>query len=434
MIKTTLLRGALLLALLLPAAPAIADQSSLCLPTSGVVSGLTIVTGANAAMKALVTTASGSSQPENDCSGAPIEGQEWLDKSGADPVKKIFDGEDWLTEGTLDVATHSWLPPIGGGASSIASASTTDLWSVPESYVVITGTTTIMKLAGSGAVVGTVKTVSFAGGLTLSHDGTQLILPGARSLTTAVGDKAIVVALGGGNVAVVDYSPASGLATNFAPTGTVISGLYASCPATTIAGNGGTIGDASSGASIRANADTAELFSVMWSLDATVTLIYTSAGSASTRGATAAADFAAHKRIAVPDLRATFLRGVDDSRGVDASRLLGSQQSGSTSLSGISASASSSASSSFSGNALPGHAHSTTMLVSNGWDGPGLWPRWANSDIDVPAVSVSASTNSVSAGTPSGSVSTSVSTSVTLNGGAAETRPVNTAVKQCVKL
>lgn len=63
----------------------------------------------------------------------------------------------------------------------------------------------------------------------------------------------------------------------------------------------GTIGDGSSSASIRANADTDDLFALYWdNYSNTLCPVYTSAGAVSTRGASAAADFAAHKRIAVP--------------------------------------------------------------------------------------------------------------------------------------
>jgi hypothetical protein len=51
----------------------------------------------------------------------------------------------------------------------------------------VTGTTTITKLAGSGAVTGTVKFIAFGGALTLTHSGTQLILPTAANITTAGG-------------------------------------------------------------------------------------------------------------------------------------------------------------------------------------------------------------------------------------------------------
>lgn len=56
-----------------------------------------------------------------------------------------------------------------------------------------------------------------------------------------------------------------------------------------------TIGDASSGASIRANADTANLFALYWNTFAN-TVCIVSGG----RGISAAADFAAHKTLSLP--------------------------------------------------------------------------------------------------------------------------------------
>jgi hypothetical protein len=91
--------------------------------------------------------------------------------------------------------------------------------------------------------------------------------------------------------------------------------------------NGGTIGSASSGASTRANADTADLYSLIWdNFASTEAPIYTSAGVLTTRGASAAADFAANKRLQLPDARGEIIRGWDDSRGVDAARAFGSAQ------------------------------------------------------------------------------------------------------------
>jgi hypothetical protein len=112
-----------------------------------------------------------------------------------------------------------------------------------------------------------------------------------------------------------------------AHTGDIKFGLYSSAPSGWVKMNGGTIGNASSGAT-RANADTSALFALLWALNATDSPILTSAGAGSTRGADAAADFAANKRLTVPDLRGEFLRGLDDSRGVDTSRRLGSAQAG----------------------------------------------------------------------------------------------------------
>jgi hypothetical protein len=118
---------------------------------------------------------------------------------------------------------------------------------------------------------------------------------------------------------------AAAIETNYVHTGDIKFGLYSSAPAGWVKMNGGTIGNASSGAT-RANADTSALFAVLWALNATDSPILTSAGAGSTRGASAAADYAANKRLTVPDFRGEFMRGLDDSRGVDAARRLGSAQ------------------------------------------------------------------------------------------------------------
>lgn len=68
--------------------------------------------------------------------------------------------------------------------------------------------------------------------------------------------------------------------------------------------NGGTIGSASSGATNRANADTADLFAFYWRITSNTDYpIQDSAGAASTRGASAAADFAANKRLPLPNIQ-----------------------------------------------------------------------------------------------------------------------------------
>lgn len=109
--------------------------------------------------------------------------------------------------------------------------------------------------------------------------------------------------------------------------GEVKTGLFASVPSGWIVPDGSTIGNASSGAG-RANADTAALYTELWALDPAVAPILTSAGAASTRGASAAADFAANKRLTVPDLRGVFLRSLDLGAGIDPARVLGSLQMG----------------------------------------------------------------------------------------------------------
>lgn len=88
-----------------------------------------------------------------------------------------------------------------------------------------------------------------------------------------------------------------------------ITGQWVLTPDTTtpsgcVIPNGGTIGNASSGATTRANADTSDLFAFYWRLtNNTDYPIQDSAGVLTTRGASAAADFAANKRLPLPNIQ-----------------------------------------------------------------------------------------------------------------------------------
>lgn len=88
--------------------------------------------------------------------------------------------------------TAAWL-----GDDTLASGTTTDLGSVPGRYVTVSGTTTITGLGTIKA--GTIKYVTFSGALTLTHNATSLILPGAANIVTAAGDCAVFVSEGSGN-------------------------------------------------------------------------------------------------------------------------------------------------------------------------------------------------------------------------------------------
>jgi len=97
--------------------------------------------------------------------------------------------------------TAAWL-----GDDTLASGTTTDLGSVPGRYVTVSGTTTITGLGTIKA--GTIKYVTFSGALTLTHNATSLILPGAANIVTAAGDCAILVSEGSGNWRCVNYQRA----------------------------------------------------------------------------------------------------------------------------------------------------------------------------------------------------------------------------------
>jgi hypothetical protein len=86
--------------------------------------------------------------------------------------------------------------------------------------------------------------------------------------------------------------------------------------------SGKTIGNAGSGATARANADTEALFTKIWNeSNNTDYPIQGSNGTPTTRGASAAADFAADKRMPLPDLRDRFAVGKANMGGTDAARI-----------------------------------------------------------------------------------------------------------------
>lgn len=188
-----------------------ASQNNQYLPTTGVFNGLTAANTINSAFDAINTCNSGSAAPTNALGGAPKEGQCWLDTTSSTlKVLKIYTGAAWVVRGVLDVTNGIWVPPVGGGSNSLLSAATTDLCSVPQSFLTITGNTIITSL-GSSCVAGQRKTLAFSpsGTVILTHNATSLIVPGGQSITVAAGDIAEVVYLGSGNWRVVAYVLAS---------------------------------------------------------------------------------------------------------------------------------------------------------------------------------------------------------------------------------
>ena len=199
--------AALVIATLSPVA---ASQDSLFSPTTGTVSGLQLTNNYNAALAALASCNSGSSAPNNLASG-PVEGQCWLDTSATPHTVRIYDGASWIAVFKIDTTNHLLLPQIGGGNATVASATTTDLCSRAESALTISGTTTITGF-GPNCQPGEIKALTFSGALILTHNATSLILPTGANVTTAAGDTALALYLGGGNWRVIVYARASGQA------------------------------------------------------------------------------------------------------------------------------------------------------------------------------------------------------------------------------
>jgi len=95
--------------------------------------------------------------------------------------------------------------------ANVASATTTEIWVTDGNFIHITGTTTITSF-GTAGQAGDERTIVFDGILTLTHNATSLILPGATNITTAAGDRAIVRAETTTNARVIVYTKADGTA------------------------------------------------------------------------------------------------------------------------------------------------------------------------------------------------------------------------------
>lgn len=102
------------------------------------------------------------------------------------------------------------------------------------------------------------------------------------------------------------------------PTGAMLMYGATTAPTGWVRCNGLTIGNASSSATERDNADTSDLFTFLWT-NYSNSVCAVGGG----RGASAAADYAANKAIALPDLRGRAFFGLDDMGGSAAGRLAG---------------------------------------------------------------------------------------------------------------
>lgn len=105
--------------------------------------------------------------------------------------------------------TPDGLAALWEKGSDVASSGTTSLGE--GGFFHITGTTTITDIDFATAKDGRSAVVVFDGVLTLTHNGTTLVLPGAQNILTAAGDTACFVQDSSDNVICVWYRRASGL-------------------------------------------------------------------------------------------------------------------------------------------------------------------------------------------------------------------------------
>lgn len=205
-------------------APARADQSERIVPTAGIFTGPQYAQKIGDALRSVSTANKGSGAPAN-VSGAVVDGLEWLDDTTSVWIKKRYVNGGWTPEAAYDSATSSYIGFLGGGGlGSIASATTTDLGTVQQANVSITGTTTIASF-GSSAPTGAIKIIRFAGILTLTYSAALTVPTGGYDLVTAANDRAIVTHLGSGNWEVTQFTRANGIPVDVSAVGKIEFGV-----------------------------------------------------------------------------------------------------------------------------------------------------------------------------------------------------------------
>lgn len=90
---------------------------------------------------------------------------------------------------------------------TIASAALTDIGAAASNVIYVTGTTTITSLGVAAA--GVMRTVRFLAQLTLTHNGTSLVLPGLLNIITGPNDTAEFQSLGSGQWLCLRYTLAN---------------------------------------------------------------------------------------------------------------------------------------------------------------------------------------------------------------------------------
>jgi hypothetical protein len=118
---------------------------------------------------------------------------------------EILTGTDTSKYATADAIAALWEK-----GSDVASAATVSLGE--GNLFHITGTTTITDIDFATAKNGRGAWLIFDGALTLTHNSTTLVLPGAANLVTATGDRAYVMTDSGDNIYCMAYIKADGTA------------------------------------------------------------------------------------------------------------------------------------------------------------------------------------------------------------------------------
>lgn len=291
------------------------SQGSLNVPVTGPDPPSNFAGEINVALDAVVTQNSGASQPTNfpTTGTAPTAFQQWADTSPGGGIVDMreFDGSNWLRRGAQDQTAHVWMPIVGGGSGTIAAAATTDIGSVRQGYMTVTGAVpgTPITAFGSNALLttGETKFLRFTAAGIITYNAASMILPGAADLSFNAGDTLQALYFGAGNWLCFDYrSNASAVGRN---TGDVFEAWGTSARPGAVRALGLTIGNAASGATERANADTVNLFIFLYVNDTSLSVSGGRTAPGTTR-ANAITDYNLNKTITLPDLtlRATLAK------------------------------------------------------------------------------------------------------------------------------
>lgn len=198
---------------LLCATPAFASQNSGYIPTTGTVSGLSLITQINQFFDSVMSSFSGTMAPAVSCDSGPVTGQFWLDTSSSPANVRMYDGTDWVSLGTLDTSSHLFTPAPAAVAPGItikgSSASTYTFIDSDKgkllNFTNSTSTAVTLPQAGSGgnfAASWTAYAKAASTGIVTITPSTSTI-NGASSLVLLSGQSALIIADGSNYSAIV---------------------------------------------------------------------------------------------------------------------------------------------------------------------------------------------------------------------------------------
>lgn len=176
---------------------------------------MVIANGSGAAVRADINdalAAIGSMMKGPNAPPAPVSGMIWLDDDTPSTTVwtvRQYDGAEWIEWGRLDITNNVFIPSEGVIAwADVASAATVDLGAQASRSLRLTGTTAISSFGTAAS--GLRRRLRIATGLTITHNPSNIICPGAANLVLLAGDVLDVESLGGGVWVVVDLQPAAG--------------------------------------------------------------------------------------------------------------------------------------------------------------------------------------------------------------------------------